>query len=98
MNAGDFIQFVFVITAAVVLGRVGFAVARVIERRASPPPSLPPESDDRLRLLEEECAALRRELGEMQERQDFAERALLQEPSRGRPAAPPPRDPVVTPH
>jgi hypothetical protein len=98
MDLGNITQLVLVATTALVMLRVGVALARLIERRASGKPGLPPEADDRLRLLEEECTALRHELAEIQERQDFTERALLQDPSRARPTLPPTaRERIVTP-
>jgi hypothetical protein len=87
-----------VATTALVLGRVGLAVARLLERRASAKPTLTPETEDRLRALEEECSTLRQELTEVQERQDFTERAFLQDPARARPATrQAPREEIVTP-
>jgi hypothetical protein len=98
MDLGDITQLVLVATSALVLGRVGLALARLMERRASTKPSLPPEAEDRLRALEEECHTLRQELIEVQERQDFAERALLQDPPRARPGSPlAPQERIVTP-
>ena len=98
MDPGDFTQFVLVITTALVLGRVGLALARLIERRPSGKAALTPEAETRLRAVEEECTTLRQELTEVQERQDFTERALLQDPSRARAAGQPaPRDQIVTP-
>ncbi len=98
MDLGDLTQLVLLATTALVLGRVGLAVARLIERRATGKPTLTPETDERLRALEEECTALRQELTETQERQDFTERALLQAPSRRRPAdSEAPRPEIVTP-
>lgn len=85
MDLGDLTQLVLLATTALVLGRVGLAVARLIERRATTKPTQIPGTDERLRALEEECTALRQELTEVQERQDFTERALLQAP-RTRPA------------
>lgn len=99
MDLGDVTQLVLVATTAIVLGRVGLAFARLIERRASTPHAMPTDAEDRLRTVEDECLALRREVVELQERQDFAERALLNDPARGRPApaeALPER--VITPH
>ena len=97
MDLGDLTQIVLVSTMALVMGRVGLALARLLERRATARPA--PETDDRLRALEDECAMLRQDLVEIQERQDFAERALLQDPARARPAPPPaPRERLVTPH
>jgi hypothetical protein len=96
MDPGDLTQLILVSTVALVLGRVGLAFARMLERRTAAPSA---ETDDRLRTVEDECLALRREMAELQERQDFAERALLQDPARARPApveATPERP--VTPH
>jgi hypothetical protein len=67
---------IFVATTAIVLGRVGLAFARLIERRSSGASALGPESEVRLRVLEEEYTLLRQELTELQDRQDFTERAL----------------------
>jgi hypothetical protein len=82
MDLGDITQLVFVATTAIVLGRVGLAFARLIERRSSGASALGPESEDRLRVLEEECTLLRQELTELQDRQDFTERALLHDPAQ----------------
>jgi hypothetical protein len=98
MDLGDITQLVFVATTALVLGRIGLAVGRLIERRASGKTAATPETEDRLRALEEECSALRQELTEVQERQDFTERALLQDPVRAIPATrQAPRKEIVTP-
>lgn len=98
MDLGDLTQLVLLATTALVLGRVGLAVARLIERRATGKPTLIPGTDERLRALEEECTALRQELTEVQERQDFTERALLQAPPRTRPTgSQAPRAEIVTP-
>jgi hypothetical protein len=86
MDLGDITQLVLVATTALVLGRVGLALARLIERRPSGASVSSPESENRLRLLEDECTLLRQELAELQERQDFTERALLQD--SGRPQVP----------
>lgn len=98
MDLGDITQLVLVATTALVLGRVGLALARLIERRSSGAAALAPESENRLRVLEDECTLLRQELTELQDRQDFTERALLHDagkpPSR-EPVAPEPR--VLTP-
>ena len=97
MDPGDLTQLIFVTTAALVLGRVGLSVARLIDRRAAKP-SLPEDAEARFRALEGECDTLRHELAEVQERQDFTERALLHDPARV-PAAgsPPARDRISTP-
>ncbi len=85
-------------TAALVFGRIGWAVARLIDRRAARPADLPGDAAERLRTLEEEHLVLRQELAELQERQDFTERTLLREPGGGRPASPgAPSERVVTP-
>jgi hypothetical protein len=98
MDFGDMTQLVFVATTAIVLGRVGLAFARLIERRSSGPPAIGPEPEDRLRVLEEECTLLRQELTELQDRQDFTERALLHEPTQPKvPASPRSEDRVRTP-
>jgi hypothetical protein len=97
MDPGDFTQLVLVVTGALVFGRVGLALARLIERRSSVPSPMA-DSDERIRAVEDECLTLRREMAELQERQDFAERALLHDPARAAPAAPPARpDRVATP-
>jgi hypothetical protein len=99
MDLGDITQLVVVVTTAFALGRVVSALARLIERRASAMPALAPEADERLRALEEECSTLRQELAELAERQDFTERALVQDPGRVRPFPPQgARERIVTPH
>ena len=98
MDLGDITQLVLVATTALVLGRIGWAFSRLIERRASGKMVSPSDTEDRLRVLEEECSSLRQELGEVQERRDFTERALLQDPARPRPATrQAPREEIVTP-
>ena len=83
MDLGDITQLVLVATTALVLGRVGLALARLIERRSSGQPGESQETGERLRVLEDECLTLRQELTELQERQDFTERALLHDSSQG---------------
>jgi hypothetical protein len=83
MDLGDITQLVLVATTALVLGRVGLALARLIERRSSGQPGVPEETGERLRVLEDECLTLRQELTELQERQDFTEGALLRDSSQG---------------
>jgi hypothetical protein len=83
MDLGDITQLVLVATTALVLGRVGLALARLIERRSAGQPGEPEETGERLRVLENECLTLRQELTELQERQDFTERALLHDSSQG---------------
>jgi hypothetical protein len=98
MDLGDITQLVFVATTAIVLGRVGLAFARLIERRSSMASALGPESEERLRVLEEECTLLRQELAELQDRQDFTERALLHDPAPSKvPASARSEDRVRTP-
>jgi hypothetical protein len=88
MDLGDITQLVLVGTTALVLGRVGLAVARLIERRSSGQPGFPGEVGERLAALEGECLSLRQELGELQERQDFTERVLLHDSAQGKPVVP----------
>ena len=98
MDLGDITQLTLVGTVAMVLGRVGWALARLIDRRSSST-GLSAEAAERLRVLEDEHATFRHELAEVQERQDFAERALVGDRGQARPPAPvviPER--VVTPH
>jgi hypothetical protein len=98
MDLGDVTQLTLVATTALVLGRVGLALARLIERRFSGTSTPNPESEDRLRVLEEECSLLRQELTELQDRQDFTERALLQDSARPNVPAPArPEERVLTP-
>jgi hypothetical protein len=98
MDLGDVTQLVLLATTALVFGRVGLALARLIERRSSAGSGVAAEAEDRLRTVEDECLSLRRELAELQERQDFTERALVQDAGRTRPAAPAPLPGrVVTP-
>lgn len=84
MDLGDITQLVLVATTALVLGRVGLALARLIERRSSSHPGSPEETGERVRVLEDECLTLRQELAELQERQDFTERALLHDSGHGK--------------
>ena len=71
-----------VITGFVVLGPVGRAVGRVIMRIFGADRELPAaELQDIRALLEDQSgqmAAIQRQLGELAERQDFAERLLAQ--------------------
>jgi hypothetical protein len=79
MDLGDITQLALVATTVFVLGRVGWAFARLIERRASAHPTLPAEATERLRDLEDEQLTLRQQLEELQERQDFTERVLARD-------------------
>jgi hypothetical protein len=98
MDLGDITQLVLVATTALVLGRLGLALARSIERRSSGQPGLPGEVGERFLALEDECLSLRQELTELQERQDFTERAFLHDTGQGKPLAPKVvPEPAVTP-
>ena len=77
MDLGDITQLAFVAAVTLVFGRIGWSFARLIDRRAARPPALSDDAFERMRTLEEEQLALRQELAELQERQDFTERALL---------------------
>jgi hypothetical protein len=98
MDLGDITQLTLVATTALILGRVGWSLARLIDRSSSRP-ALLPDTAERIRALEDEQLTLRQELVELQERQDFTERALLRERNQASPPAPAelPRR-VVTPH
>jgi hypothetical protein len=96
MDLGDLTQLAFVAMVTLVCGRIGWSFARLIDRRGIRPPVLPDDAAERIRTLEEEQLALRQELAELQERQDFTERALLREQGhRGELPAP---ERVTTPH
>jgi hypothetical protein len=82
MDPVDVIQLVFAGTTALVLGRIGLALARYVERRLSGIQDATHGADNRLRAVEDECTLLRQELSELQERQEFTERALLQDGDR----------------
>jgi len=83
MDIYDLTQIMLVVTGGLVIGRLGLALARRIERR--PAETRDAIADERLRALEDECGALRREVGELQERQDFTERLLARAPGEPRP-------------
>jgi hypothetical protein len=94
MDIYEITQIMLIVTSGLVFGRLGLALARRIERRPAEPNTA--LADERLRALEDECTVLRRELGELQERQDFTERLLARGPGEARSA---PRDErVPTPH
>ena len=78
MDLGDITQLTFVATTALVLGRLGWSLARLIDRRSSSR-GMSADATERIRALEDEQAMLRQELTELQERQDFTERALVRE-------------------
>jgi hypothetical protein len=82
MDPVNVIQLVFAGTTALVLGRMGLALARYVERRLAGPQSADPEAESRLLAVEDECTLLRQKLSELQERQDFTERVLYQGPPR----------------
>jgi hypothetical protein len=96
MDLGDITQLALVATLTLVFGRIGWSFARLIDRRASRQPAISHDAAERIRTLEDEQLALRNELAELQERQDFTERVLLREqrPSLDLPAS----ERVVTPH
>lgn len=87
MNLIEVIQVLAVGTGAILLGRVGFTLTRWLDRRLNASRRTP-DAEDRLQGLEEECARLRQEVSELQERQDFTERALLKDPTSPGVAAP----------
>jgi hypothetical protein len=84
MDIYDITQIGLLVTATVVLARLGLALASRIERRPSAGTDQHSGTEARLRALEEESTLVRRELAELQERQDFAERMLQSraDPSR----------------
>jgi hypothetical protein len=88
MDPVNVIQLVFAGTVALVIGRMGFALARYVERRLSAGQGANQEAESRLRAVEDECTLLRQELSELQERQDFTERVLHQAPGQQRLAHP----------
>jgi len=98
MDMGDITQLTLVATTALVLGRLGWSLARLIDRRSSTRVT-PADTTERIRALEDEQAMLRQELTELQERQDFTERALVREPDQvSRPSSAVLPERVVTPH
>jgi hypothetical protein len=88
MDLGDITQLALVATTVLVFGRVGWALARLIDRRSSADPGVQTELAERLRTLEDDHRTVRQELAEIQERQDFTERALLRDGGQARPPAP----------
>jgi hypothetical protein len=87
MDLGDITQLTFVATTALILGRLGWSLARLIDRRASTQ-AVSADTTERLRALEDEHALLRQDLLELQERQDFTERALVRERDQANPPLP----------
>ena len=96
MDLGDITQLKLVVTFTLVVGRIGWSLARLIDRRACRQPALTDDAAERIRTLEDEQLALRQELVELQERQDFTERVLLRE--QHPPLDLPAPERVVTPH
>ena len=96
MDIYELFQITMVGMSGLVFARLGLALARRIERPRAREEARP-AADDRVRALEDECAVLRRELGELQERQDFTERLLLRDPGHPAPLGRT-DDRVVTPH
>jgi hypothetical protein len=78
MDMGDITQLTLVATTALILGRLGWSLARLIDRRSTSQ-GMSADTAERIRGLEDEQAMLRQELTELQERQDFTERALVRE-------------------
>ena len=98
MDPVNAIQLVLAGTSVLVLGRVGFALARYLERRLAGSQGGGPEIESRLRTVEDECTLLRQELTELRERQEFTER-LHQGPGREPlPGFESPDKRAVTPH
>lgn len=98
MDLGDVTQLTLVATTALVLGRIGWSLARWVDRRGSRQPTLSGEAAERLQVLEDEQLALRQELAELQERQDFTERALLRQEGRRSGSPGPLPDRITSPH
>jgi cell division protein FtsB len=96
MDLADITQLTLVATFTLVTGRIGWSLARLIDRRASRQPALTHDAAERIRTLEDEQMALRQEVAELQERQDFTERVLLRE--QRPPLDLPAPEQVVTPH
>jgi hypothetical protein len=94
MDFGDFMEglvvLVLVATVAFVAGRAGLGLARTLECHFTEQRGFTPEATARLLLLEDECAALRRELTEVKDRQDFMDTLFLQRPPNARLATPRP--------
>jgi hypothetical protein len=98
MDIYDVTQIALVVSAGLVLARVGLALARRIERGPECDSRMNAVTEDRLKALEEESSIVRHELVELHERQDFAERMLQSKPERARSVSGASMDPVVTPH
>lgn len=87
MDLGDLTQLTFVATTALILSRLGWSLARLIDRRSTAQ-GLSADTTERLRALEDDHAMLRQDLTELQERQDFTERALVRERDQPNPPLP----------
>jgi hypothetical protein len=87
MDLGDITQVALVATTIAVFGRIGWALARLIDRRSVAGSGLSTEAAERIRALEDEQAAVRQQLAELQERQDFTERVMVRERAEIRPPA-----------
>jgi predicted nucleic acid-binding Zn-ribbon protein len=66
----------FLMAIALVIGIPAFTIIKLARLRASRSDSLSPDVMTRLEAVEREVADLQQELGETQERLDFAERLL----------------------
>ena len=93
MDIYEITQIMAVVTTGLVFARLGLALARRVERRPAKPAAPAAVGDAQLRALEDECVILRRELSELQERQDFTERLLI----RGSQQVPAQEKRVLTP-
>ncbi len=82
-NPGDVVAFIALLIAVVggvvALGPIGRALADRLRRKGVEPGVDPAELD----ALRDEVAGLRQQVGELAERQDFAERLLAQARERG---------------
>lgn len=95
MDFGDLVEdllaLLFVAVAAVLLVRAGWVLVRITEGRFARHRGFSREAENRVLLLEEECASLRRELTDLKDRQDFTEGLFLSGPARRRLSPPPPQ-------
>lgn len=73
--------FITIITAFVVFGPVGRAIAASIGRRHLPAPGA--EVLDAVEALESRVESLQQQVGELAERQDFTERLIAKGRERG---------------
>ena len=65
MDLGDITQLTLVATFTLVVGRIGWSLARLIDRRAYRQPALTDDAAERIRTLEDEQMAVRQELVEL---------------------------------